>query len=98
MTPEYGRGVRRDARGARHGAHTSAITDDPHHPLPFESRCVNVATVATRGFFGRRRVPDGMAERLPPGQYFEEGFPVLTAGATPQVSTADWSFAIEGLV
>ncbi len=56
------------------------------------------AVVATRGFFGRQRAPAGMAERLPPGQYFEEGFPVLTAGPTPQVSTNDWSFTIEGLV
>ncbi len=39
-----------------------------------------------------------MAERLPPGQYFEEGFPILTAGPTPQVSTSEWSFTIEGLV
>jgi hypothetical protein len=54
--------------------------------------------MAARGFFGRRRVPDGMADRLPPGQYLEEGFPVLTAGATPRVSTAEWAFAIEGHV
>lgn len=39
-----------------------------------------------------------MADRLPPGQHFEEGFPVLTAGPTPQVPTAEWSFTIEGLV
>lgn len=39
-----------------------------------------------------------MAERLPPGQYIEEGFPVLTAGPTPQVPTSEWSFTIEGLV
>jgi len=54
--------------------------------------------MATRGFFGRQRAPAGMAERLPPGQYFEEGFPVLTAGPTPHVATDEWSFAIEGLV
>jgi DMSO/TMAO reductase YedYZ molybdopterin-dependent catalytic subunit len=54
--------------------------------------------MATRGFFGRQRAPAAMAERLPPGQYFEEGFPVLTAGPTPHVATDDWSFAIEGLV
>jgi DMSO/TMAO reductase YedYZ molybdopterin-dependent catalytic subunit len=54
--------------------------------------------MATRGFFGRQRAPAGMADRLPPGQYFEEGFPVLTAGATPQVPTSEWSFSIEGLV
>jgi DMSO/TMAO reductase YedYZ molybdopterin-dependent catalytic subunit len=54
--------------------------------------------MATRGFFGRQRAPAGMADRLPPGQYFEEGVPVLTAGATPQVPTSEWSFSIEGLV
>ncbi len=54
--------------------------------------------MATRGFFGRQRAPAGAAERLPPGQYYEEGFPVLTAGPTPQVPTSDWSFSIEGLV
>jgi DMSO/TMAO reductase YedYZ molybdopterin-dependent catalytic subunit len=54
--------------------------------------------MATRGFFGRQRAPAGMAERLPPGQYFEEGFPVLTAGPTPQIPTSEWSFTIEGLV
>ena len=54
--------------------------------------------MATRGFFGRRRVPEGMADRLPPGQYYEEGFPVLTAGPTQQIAADDWSFTIEGLV
>ena len=52
----------------------------------------------TRGFFGRRRVPPELADRLPPGQYFESGFPVLTAGPTPQVSEADYALTIEGLV
>jgi DMSO/TMAO reductase YedYZ molybdopterin-dependent catalytic subunit len=54
--------------------------------------------MATRGFFGRQRAPEGLRERLPPGQYFEEGFPVLTAGPTPRVPTSEWSFSIEGLV
>ena len=52
----------------------------------------------TRGFFGRRRVPPDLAERLPPGQYYESGFPVLTAGPTPQVSEADYALTIDGLV
>jgi hypothetical protein len=48
----------------------------------------------SRGFFGRRRSHD---ERLPPGQYLEHGFPVLSAGrcragrGTSQAST--WTFA-----
>ena len=50
----------------------------------------------TRGFFGR-----GKAERdprLPPGQYVERGWPVLTAGPTPQVDPDDWTFRIDGMV
>ena len=52
----------------------------------------------SRGFGGRRRAPQEFAERLPPGQYFEPGFPVLTAGPTPLVSIHDWSFCIDGMV
>ncbi|HYZ57005.1 MAG TPA: sulfite oxidase-like oxidoreductase [Streptosporangiaceae bacterium] len=49
----------------------------------------------TRGFRGRReRDP-----RLPPGQYdVGSDWPVLTAEATPTLSTATWTFGIEGLV
>src|ERR1700679_263670 len=54
--------------------------------------------MATRGFFGRQRAPSAMAERLPPGQYLEKGFPVLTAGPTPQVESNEWTFTVEGLV
>jgi DMSO/TMAO reductase YedYZ molybdopterin-dependent catalytic subunit len=52
----------------------------------------------SRGFSGRRRVPSEFAERLPPGQYVEEGFPVLTAGPTPQVDADGWGFRIDGMV
>ena len=44
----------------------------------------------------RRRPRD---PRLPPGQYdVGTDWPVLTAEATPTLSTATWSFNIEGLV
>ena len=54
----------------------------------------------SRGFGGnRRRVPDEVADRIPPGQYLERGFPVLTAGPTPEIDTgAAWSFAVDGMV
>jgi DMSO/TMAO reductase YedYZ molybdopterin-dependent catalytic subunit len=39
-----------------------------------------------------------MADRIPPGQHYEPGFPVLTAGPTPRIAPTDWSFTIEGLV
>lgn len=48
----------------------------------------------SRGFRGRPRTPEG---RLPPGQYAESGFPVLTAGPTPQVEPGEWRFRIDGI-
>jgi DMSO/TMAO reductase YedYZ molybdopterin-dependent catalytic subunit len=50
----------------------------------------------SRGFRGRRRQVD--PARLPPGQYVEEDFPVLSAGPTPRTPRADWSFTIDGEV
>ena len=50
----------------------------------------------SRGFVGRPHGHGG--ERLPPGQYLERGFPVLTAGPTPRVEPAEWSFRIDGMV
>jgi DMSO/TMAO reductase YedYZ molybdopterin-dependent catalytic subunit len=52
----------------------------------------------SRGFKGRERTPDELAARLPPGQYVESGFPVLTAGPTPDVHTDTWRFRIDGMV
>jgi DMSO/TMAO reductase YedYZ molybdopterin-dependent catalytic subunit len=52
----------------------------------------------SRGFSGHRRVPEDLAARLPPGQYYETGFPVLTAGPTPRVEEQEWSFAVDGMV
>jgi DMSO/TMAO reductase YedYZ molybdopterin-dependent catalytic subunit len=50
--------------------------------------------MATRGFTGRRP-PTELSERIPPGQYLTEDFPVLSAGPTPRVDTADWSFTLK---
>ena len=46
--------------------------------------------VVTRGFRGRGRRDD----KLPPGQYLTEDFPVLSAGPTPRVDLDRWEFAI----
>jgi len=51
----------------------------------------------SRGFMGRRR-PVADPSRLPPGQYVETGFPVLSAGPTPHTPLEDWSFLIDGSV
>jgi len=43
-------------------------------------------------FFGRRRSEP--TRPVPPGQYLEDGFPVLSAGPTPRVDLATWDFSI----
>jgi DMSO/TMAO reductase YedYZ molybdopterin-dependent catalytic subunit len=52
----------------------------------------------SRGFSGRRRTPDELAARIPPGQYLERDFPVLTAGPTPSIDAAEWTLTIDGMV
>ena len=52
----------------------------------------------SRGFERKRRSDAELADRVPPGQYVEEGFPVLTAGPTPDISTAEWHLQIDGMV
>jgi DMSO/TMAO reductase YedYZ molybdopterin-dependent catalytic subunit len=51
----------------------------------------------SRGFRGRPR-PDVDPARVPPGQYVETGFPVLSAGPTPRPRLDQWSFSIQGAV
>jgi DMSO/TMAO reductase YedYZ molybdopterin-dependent catalytic subunit len=46
-----------------------------------------------RGFHGKRS--PSSPNRLPPGQYEERDFPVLSAGPTPHTPLATWSFTIE---
>ncbi len=43
-------------------------------------------------------MPEGLEDRIPPGQYYERGFPVLTAGPTPDVETRKWSIRVDGMV
>jgi DMSO/TMAO reductase YedYZ molybdopterin-dependent catalytic subunit len=53
--------------------------------------------IVSRGFTGRRR-DDGPPDRVPPGQYVTDDFPVLSAGPTPSVDLAGWTFTIDGEV
>lgn len=52
----------------------------------------------SRAFGGHRRVPEELTDRVPPGQYIESGFPVLTVGPTPVLDAADWSITVDGAV
>jgi len=56
-----------------------------------------MSPVISRGFGGRRR-PDVDPSRIPPGQYVVNDFPVLSAGPTPTVDLATWTFTITGAV
>ncbi len=51
----------------------------------------------SRGFLGRRRHTGG-DDHLPPGQYLEDGFPVLSAGPTPRTPLEEWDFSVVGEV
>ena len=47
----------------------------------------------SRGFFGNRR--PAPPRPIPPGQYLETSFPVLSAGPTPRTDLSAWEFALE---
>src|SRR3954451_960562 len=57
-----------------------------------------MADFVSRAFTGRRRDKEEVRKRLPPGQYDEHGFPVLTAGPTPRIEPDEWRFKIDGMV
>src|SRR5215471_14358634 len=51
--------------------------------------------------FMRRQLNErerAVADRLPPGQYLTEKWPVLHYGGVPKVDLATWTFSVEGLV
>lgn len=49
------------------------------------------------GFKGRTRETDtSINERIPPGQYKTDDFPVLSAGPTPRSAIERWDFSIYG--
>lgn len=47
--------------------------------------------IISRAFTGRSHNQD---PNQPPGQYLTKDFPVLSAGPTPRISTAEWEFTI----
>ena len=47
----------------------------------------------SRDFRGRRK-REAEPDRLPPGQYVTDDFPVLSAGPTPHTQLEQWSFSV----
>ena len=54
-------------------------------------------SIVSRGFHGRRR-DEAQADRVPPGQYLVDDFPVLSAGPTPHTPLDEWTFTVRGAV
>src|SRR5919204_3394088 len=54
----------------------------------------------TVAIFGRRNanLPPELARRLPPGQYIDQSWPVLSYGPTPRFDPATWDFTLRGEV
>lgn len=48
--------------------------------------------------FGSRERDPALAERVPPGQYVTEKFPVLHYGSVPRIDLARWDLVVRGLV
>jgi DMSO/TMAO reductase YedYZ molybdopterin-dependent catalytic subunit len=48
--------------------------------------------------FGNREQDPAMADRIPPGQYRTEKFPVLHYGSVPNTDLAKWDFKVFGQV
>jgi DMSO/TMAO reductase YedYZ molybdopterin-dependent catalytic subunit len=45
-----------------------------------------------------KKPDESQSDRVPPGQYLTNGFPVLTYGSTPEIDQATWEFHVWGLV
>ena len=49
----------------------------------------------TRGFKGKQGESGSASDRVPPGQFVTQDFPVLTAGPTQQTLLESWSLALQ---
>ncbi len=50
------------------------------------------------GLFGRKEKDPAVADRIPPGQYRTEKFPVLHYGSVPRTDLSTWDFRVWGEV
>ena len=94
-----GRGVVLLLRRPGRHAHPGSTGRDPATAVA-DGRLTTAMAFVSRGFGGKRRVPEELEGRVPPGQYVEPGFPVLTAGPTPDIDPTggEWSFRVDGMV
>src|SRR5215470_14774331 len=78
------------------GSSGAAAVDAPAEAdfcVRFTNDCGLLVRVITRGFRGKRR--GGDIDRVPPGQYTTDDFPVLSAGPTPNLDVDRWTLVLE---
>lgn len=87
---------------AREGVLTTGVFTGIHRPFaspalatwPIQEKSYDPSVaIISRGFKGRRQ-SEAPANRVPPGQYVTNDFPVLSAGPTPRVSLEDWRLTL----
>jgi DMSO/TMAO reductase YedYZ molybdopterin-dependent catalytic subunit len=85
---------RRDAVGPHYG---HGIVTGIVRPLATQPASKDPRTMFER-LFGDTAVDAAIAERIPPGQYKTEKFPVLHYGSVPRTDLATWDFKVWGEV
>src|SRR4051794_23764721 len=96
------------ARSSRRSGGSSRLTRSacPRHPFDTDAVgvCATMFADARLGdsmferLFGGRVMDPETAERIPPGQYKTDKFPVLHYGSVPRTDLATWDFKVYGEV
>src|SRR5215218_3729033 len=104
--PSVGRSTRRKPNRSCSPDGRSNVEAWSRHPLDIgtRDRCATMAAATRLGdsmferLFGGREVDPAVAERIPPGQYKTDKFPVLHYGSVPRTDLATWDFKVFGEV
>src|SRR6478752_2333645 len=91
---------------ASNAEHVATGVGSRHTPVTdASSGCATISAVTADGalhmferLFGSGTMDPAIAERIPPGQYKTEKFPVLHYGSVPNTDLAKWDFKVFGEV
>ena len=89
------KGTRRARRSRPRPVHRHRLCDDT---CAFATSPAKDPRPMFERLFGNTAVDPAIAERIPPGQYRTEKFPVLHYGSVPHVDLATWDFRVFGEV
>src|SRR5688572_1532170 len=89
--------AQRESALESHGTVMTVVRPCTWHP-PFDLARTKDARPMFERLFGNTATDPAIAERIPPGQYRTEKFPVLHYGSAPRVDLANWDFKVFGEV